>query len=92
MNPNISQHTQHFNALQDQALASYFRSAGSTLTVESAVLGSAIRCIMLSGDNLTNKEIILQLIYALEQTSDQEAADVIRNTLEIVVGFTRDDI
>jgi len=47
---------------------------------------------MLSGDNLSNKQIILQLIYALEQTSDQEAADVIRNTLEIVVGFTRDDI
>lgn len=92
MKPNISQHTQHFNALQDQALATYFRSAGGNLSVESAVLGSAIRCIMLSGDNLSNKQIILQLIYALEQTSDQEAAEVIRNTLEIVVGFTRDDI
>ena len=92
MKPNVSQHTQHFNALQDQALASYFRSAGSNLAVEAAVLGSAIRCIILSGDNLTNKQIIFQLIYALEQTSDPEAADVIRNTLEIVVGFTRDDI
>ncbi len=92
MKTNISQHTQHFNALQDQALASYFSSAGGALSVESAVLGSAIRGIILSGDNLTNKQIILQLIYALEQTTDQEAADVIRNTLEIVVGFTRDDI
>ena len=92
MKPNISQYTQQFNALQDQALASYFRSAGGNLSVESAILGSAIRCIMLSGDNLSNKQIILQLIYALEQTSDQEAAEVIRNTLEIVVGFTRDDI
>lgn len=92
MNTATSLHTQHFNALQDQALATYFRSAGSSLFVEAAVLGSAIRCIILSGDNLTNKQIILQLIYALEQTSDQEAAEVIRNTLEIVVGFTRDDI
>lgn len=92
MNTALSQHTQHFNALQDQALATYFRSAGGSLSVEAAVLGSAIRCIILSGDNLTNKQIILQLIYALEQTSDQEAAEVIRNTLEIVVGFTRDDI
>lgn len=92
MEPTISQHTPHFNALQDQALASYFRSAGGALSVESAILGSAIRCIILSGDNLTNKQIILQLIYTLEQTSDEEAADVIRNTLEIVVGFTQDDI
>lgn len=46
MKTNISQHTQHFNALQDQALASYFSSAGGALSVESAVLGSAIRCII----------------------------------------------
>ncbi|MBS9765588.1 two-component-system connector protein AriR, partial [Pseudomonas mosselii] len=52
----------------------------------------AIRCIMLTGDNLSNKEIILQLIHALEITEEPEACDVIRNTLEIVVGFTRDDI
>ncbi|POV35498.1 two-component-system connector protein AriR, partial [Enterobacter cloacae complex sp. ECNIH16] len=48
--------------------------------------------IMLTGDNLSNKEIILQLIHALEITEEPEACDVIRNTLEIVVGFTRDDI
>ncbi|WP_442913057.1 biofilm development regulator YmgB/AriR family protein [Leclercia sp.] len=88
----MTQHTQHFNALNDQALASYFRSSGNTLYEEAAVLGSAIRCILLGGDNLTNKQIILQLIYALELTSDQDAAEVIRNTLEIVVGFTHDDI
>lgn len=92
MKANIKQYTQHFNALHDQSLASYFHSAGDSLADESAVLGAAIRCILTGGDNLTNKEIILQLIHALEVTTDQEAAEVIRNTLEIVVGFTRDDI
>ena len=92
MNPGIAQHTYNFNALHDKALASHFLCAGAHLADESAVLGSAIRCILLSGDNLSNKEIILQLIHALEVTSEPAAAEVIRNTLEIVVGFTRDDI
>lgn len=92
MKANITQHTQHFNALHDRSLASWFHSAGAVMPEECAVLGSAIRCILLSGDNLTNKEIILQLIHALEVTTDHAAAEVIRNTLEIVVGFTRDDI
>ncbi|MEZ6877332.1 biofilm development regulator YmgB/AriR family protein [Enterobacter sp. KBR-315C3_2022] len=81
-----------FEALHDKGLAEFFLNAGKNLSDEAEVLGSAIRCIMLCGDNLSNKEIILQLIHALEITPEPEACDIIRNTLEIVVGFTRDDI
>ena len=84
--------TYNFEALHDKGLAEHFLNAGKHLSGEVEVLGSAIRCIMLTGDNLSNKEIILQLIHALEITEEPEACDVIRNTLEIVVGFTRDDI
>lgn len=92
MSKAIMQQTYNFEALHDKELAEHFLNAGKHLSGEVEVLGSAIRCIMLTGDNLSNKEIILQLIHALEITEEPEACDVIRNTLEIVVGFTRDDI
>jgi hypothetical protein len=47
---------------------------------------------MASEGHLTNKAIILWLINALETTDDVVMADVIRKTLEIVVGYTMDDI
>ncbi|WP_423778172.1 biofilm development regulator YmgB/AriR family protein [Enterobacter oligotrophicus] len=92
MSKAMRQQNNIFEALQDKGLAEHFLNAGSHLNDEAEVLGSAISCIMLSGDNLTNKELILQLIHALEITKEPEACDVIRNTLEIVVGYTRDDI
>ncbi|HDR2160332.1 TPA: two-component-system connector protein AriR [Enterobacter cancerogenus] len=92
MSKAMRQQTYNFDALHDKLLADHFINAGAHLNDEVEVLGSAIRCILLTGDNLSNKEIILQLIHALEITQEPEACDVIRNTLEIVVGFTRDDV
>ncbi|WP_404855277.1 biofilm development regulator YmgB/AriR family protein, partial [Escherichia coli] len=66
------------NAITDKALASYFRSSGNLLEEESAVLGQAVTNLMLSGDNVNNKNIILSLIHSLETTSDILKADVIR--------------
>ncbi|MEW0674715.1 biofilm/acid-resistance regulator AriR, partial [Escherichia coli] len=48
--------------------------------------------LMLSGDNVNNKNIILSLIHSLETTSDILEADVIRKTLEIVLRYTADDM
>ncbi|MEH0885256.1 biofilm development regulator YmgB/AriR family protein [Enterobacter sp. UNJFSC 003] len=92
MSKAMRQQTYNFEALHDKGLAEHFLNAGQHLDDEAEVLGSAIRCIMLCGDNLSNKEVILQLIHALEITKEPEVCDVIRNTLEIVVGFTRDDL
>ncbi len=58
------------NAITDKALASYFRSSGNLLEEESAVLGQAVTNLMLSGDNVNNKNIILSLIHSLETTSN----------------------
>lgn len=80
------------NAITDKALASYFRSSGNLLEEESAVLGQAVTNLMLSGDNVNNKNIILRLIHSLETTSDILKADVIRKTLEIVLRYTADDM
>ncbi|VCV43719.1 putative two-component-system connector protein AriR [Escherichia coli] len=79
------------NAITDKALASYFRSSGNLLEEESAVLGQAVTNLMLSGDNVNNKNIILSLIHS-ETTSDILKADVIRKTLEIVLRYTADDM
>lgn len=80
-----------FLKLPDRSLATYFENSASTLEAESVVLGAAIRSILLTGTDLSNKAIIIELVYALELTEDASACDVIRNTLEIVVGFTKDD-
>ncbi len=53
------------NAITDKALSSYFRSSGNLLEEESAVLGQAVTNLMLSGDNVNNKNIILSLIHSL---------------------------
>ncbi|MBD7686716.1 two-component-system connector protein AriR [Klebsiella pneumoniae] len=62
------------------------------LVDESAVMSLAINSILQSEGHLNNKAIILWLIQALETTDDVVTADVIRKTLEIVVGYTMDDI
>lgn len=81
-----------YTALNDKALSNYFRNAGDMLAEESAVLGAAVRGIISSGELLTNKSIILSLIHLLECTDDVVQSDVIRKTLEIVVGYTSDDM
>ena len=41
---------------------------------------------------IADDETVKKLIQALETTDDVVTADVIRKTLEIVVGYTMDDI
>ncbi|GCV39685.1 biofilm development regulator YmgB/AriR family protein [Escherichia coli] len=64
------------NAISDKALSSYFRSSGNLLEEESAVLGQAVTNLMLSGDNVNNKNIILSLIHSLEKTREIIKGDV----------------
>ena len=52
MSKAIMQQTYNFEALHDKGLAEHFLNAGKHLSGEVEVLGSAIRCIMLTGDNL----------------------------------------
>lgn len=78
--------------LVDPGLASHFRHAGPTLVAEMAVLGIAVQQILAAGNPISNKNIISRLLAHLEDTHDAEKADVIRKTIEIVVGHTLDDI
>ncbi|HED1421898.1 TPA: two-component-system connector protein AriR [Kluyvera georgiana] len=81
-----------YSALRDHSLSDHFRHSGEVLSEEAIVLGSAIRHILMRGESINNKNIILFLVQRLEVTEDVVLADVIRNTLEIVVGYTMDDI
>lgn len=76
----------------DSSLIEYFRSAGDQLASETELLGGVIRNIVADQGRVTNKAIILYLIAELESTSDVVKLDVLRKTLEIVVGRTPDDI
>ena len=80
------------NVMTDKALSSYFHNAGELLADESVVFGQAVTNVILAGDNVNNKNIILSLIGSLESTVDVVQADVIRKTLEIVLRYTADDV
>lgn len=73
-------------------LINFFHSAGQRLTEETEMLGQAVRKLIAKGIPVTNKAIILQLIAEIENTQSAQRLDVIRQTLEIVVGRTPDDI
>lgn len=92
MNTAMIQQPDIYSALLDHSLSEHFRHAGEVLAEEAIVLGSAIRHILVRGESINNKNIILALVQRLEVTTDVVHADVIRNTLEIVVGHTIDDI
>lgn len=92
MNTAMIQQPDLYNAMADSALSDYFRHAGDVLAEESVMLGAAIRSVIIAGESINNKNIMLALIRRLESTDDVVQADIIRKTLEIVVGHTVDDI
>ncbi|MDY0970980.1 biofilm/acid-resistance regulator YmgB/AriR [Siccibacter turicensis] len=75
----------------EKEIVLFFQSAGDQLAQESEVLGAVIRNILADNRKVTNKAIILYLIAEMENTSDVVQLDVLRSTLEIVVGRTPDD-
>lgn len=74
------------------ALIHFFHSAGERLAEETEMLGLAVRSLIAKGIPITNKAIILQLIAEIEQTQSVARMNVLRQTLDIVVGRTPDDI
>jgi hypothetical protein len=80
-----------YSALPDIELAEHFRNADSTLNPEAAVLDKVIRHVLATEGRVSNKSIILWLIMALETAENSAEAEVLRRTLEIVVGYTPDD-
>lgn len=77
--------------LSDQTLANFFYHSGDMMAEESLVLGEVAQRLLDSGMQLTNKNLIIYLIKALESSEDIVQGDVIRKTLEIVVSYTSDD-
>lgn len=69
----------------------HFRSGGDALAAETAVLDAVIRDIVIHGEKVTSKAIILHIIAELESTTDVVELDILRSALEIVVGKTPDD-
>lgn len=78
--------------LSDKALAGHFLHAGFYLAEEAQILGETAYSLFSKGKQLTNKNLIAGLINALGRTDDVVQADIIRNTLEIVVAHTSDDL
>ncbi|MFY0402687.1 biofilm development regulator YmgB/AriR family protein [Pantoea dispersa] len=75
----------------EATLIHHFRSGGERYAAEAAALDAVIRDIVIHGQKVTSKTIILYLIAELEMTTDIVKLDVLRNVLEIVVGRTPDD-
>lgn len=80
-----------FSPISDRELAEHFRNAGAELKEEAAVIGLVIRSLIATKGRVSNKDIILSLINSLESTHDAHQADILRRTLQVVVGYTPDD-
>ncbi|HBZ16974.1 biofilm development regulator YmgB/AriR family protein [Pantoea sp. NPDC088449] len=87
----MSENHDLYSALPDIELAEHFRNADSSLKHESAVLDRVIRHVLATEGRVSNKSIILCLIMALESADTDAEGDILRRTLEIVVGYTPDD-
>lgn len=92
MGQAMIEQSDEYRDLPNTALCDYFRKAGDMLADEAAILGAVIRNILSLNEPITNKALILQLIFALESTDDIVKGDIIRKTLEIVVDHTLDDL
>ncbi|WP_017348923.1 biofilm development regulator YmgB/AriR family protein [Pantoea sp. A4] len=80
-----------YSALPNIELAEHFRNASVALNEEAAVLDIIIRNVLAVEGRVSNKSVIISIVKALESTTDVAQADVLRRTLEIVVGYTPDD-
>ncbi|MDR3103411.1 MAG: two-component-system connector protein AriR [Yokenella regensburgei] len=76
----------------DHELNQYFHNSADALIDETSILTGVVQNLTISGQDISNKNIIRGLIKKLEREQDIVTADIIRNTLEIVVSFTSDDI
>jgi len=72
----------------EAAIILHFRDAGDYLSAETKVLDAAIRTIVIEGRKVTTKTLILCLVAEIENETDVVHLDVLRNTLEIVLGRT----
>lgn len=92
MSQTMLKEPEGYEHLPTVALTRYFRNSGDRLLEESAILGMAIRSIMASHGELSNKAIIQKLIALLDDADDVETGNIIRKTLEIIVDHTMDDL
>ena len=69
----------------------FMRNAGDNLAAETAVVEEIIRTIVLNGECVNSKTIILYLVAELKSTSEIIQLDVLRNALGIIVDRTPDD-
>lgn len=66
-------------------------NSGENKASELEVLGATIRALTAELSLITNKSIIIHLVGQMERTNDAGQLDILRKTLELVVGLTPDD-
>ena len=89
--PAILHDSQTKFSLYQHKIYQHFIKSGEHYLSETEALGCAIRAILKERGHVNNKAIILYLILQLESESDVIQMDILRNTLEMVVGITPDD-
>ncbi|MEG3136129.1 biofilm development regulator YmgB/AriR family protein [Rouxiella sp. T17] len=76
---------------EETELFEYLANSGENSASELEVLGATIRALTAELSLITNKTIIIHLVGQMERTTDAGQLDVLRKTLELVVGLTPDD-
>lgn len=75
----------------DPQLNTFLSLKGASRTPESELLARIISYLVAEHGSVNNKHIIMFLLTALEQSDSDTEIELMRRTLEIVVGYTPDD-
>lgn len=67
------------------------QNLGEAVAAERNELEAAIKAILVSGGQLTNKALIIHIIRELEQEHDAQRQTVLRGVLELIVTHMPDD-
>ncbi|EOJ5999307.1 biofilm development regulator YmgB/AriR family protein [Cronobacter sakazakii] len=76
----------------DSQLVDYFAANGDQYLCEKVIISEIRLELTAKKNSVTNKDIILALIYRLQVEHNEAKKDILRNALEIVVQRTPDDI
>jgi len=92
MSQMILEPTNLYVSINDKTLSNFLQNTGSAFGEEKNLLATAIKEISAQKGYISNKQLIIWLITQLETSKDVLHNDLVRRSLEVVVGFTQDDI
>lgn len=73
------------------SVVDYISNIDNRFVYEKKILGRTVKNILIETGQISNKAIIISLIKQLELCKEMNKIELLRSSLEIIVGITADD-